>query len=445
MRSTKNKNSLMLVLIALTAISCTTSFDDIKYSDGEANFSRVVAIGGSHLAGYGDYALYREAQSNSIPAILSTRFAFAGGGSFVQPLVNPGNGIGNSGNARYALTLVQDPCSAGNVILARPVAAQGDISNYTWLGNLTSFNNLSVPNTRIKDVTNQSYGDPSPFLGNPLYARFASTPSASTITGDALRIVPTFFIIWMGMEDIYNYARSGGDQGNDTITSSANFDFLYQKLVNEISSSENRGVLLNIPEIHSFPFFTEIAYNDLVLSTQQAAQLNALYAGVDSSIHFSAGNNQYVIADPLTPSGRRHILAGEYILLSTPIDSINCQGWGTTVPIPGRYVLDASEVLKIRNAVIAYNSTITISAVTFNVAVADVKSSLKEFENGITFNGVRYSTEYLYGGIFSTDGFHFSQRGSSLIANEVVKAINNFFNAKLPKADVNAVDGIVFP
>lgn len=434
-----------LAIIAIIAGSCKTSFDEIKYTDGNADFSRIVAVGGSHFAGYSDRALYLEAQSNSIPAILANSFSYAGGGAFNQPLVYPGVGIGNLGNSRYVLKLVPDPCSTGTVILPVPLAATGDNSNYTWLGNTTPFNNLSVPNTRIKNITNQSYGDPSPFLGNPLYARFASTPSSSTIAGDALLVLPTFVMVWVGMEDVYNYARTGGDQGGDSITVASNFDFLYNNLINELTSFQSKGVLVNIPSLNSFPFFTEIGYNNLLLDAQQAAQLTALYASVDSTINFTAGYNAYVIEDPAIASGRRHIKPGEFILLSTPLDSINCQGWGTTLPIPGRYVLDAQEVTKIKNAIILYNSSITIAAATYDLVLANAQTSLAKLESGVIFNGVKYSTKYLEGGVFSTDGFHFSQRGSAIMANEIVTAINNFYNSKLPLSDVNNFDGIIFP
>jgi hypothetical protein len=440
-----NKAALVLMLISIIGTACKTSFDDIKYTEGSADFTRVVAVGGSHFAGYSDRALYVEAQSNSIPAILATRFAYAGGGTFVQPMVNAGVGIGNSGNARYTLQIKPDPCSTGNIVVPLPIAATGDNTNYNWLGNSVVFNNLSVPNTRIKNVTNQSFGDPSPFLGNPLYARFASNPSSSTISGDALLVVPTFVMVWFGMEDVYNYARLGGEQGGDSITTAAYFDLLYNNLVMELATSHPGGVLLNIPSIDAFPFFTEVGYNSLLLDQAKATQLNNLYASVDTLIKFSAGYNPYVIEDPNVASGRRFIEEGEYILLSTPIDSINCQGWGTTLPIPGRYVLTAPEVLKINNAVIAFNSSITIAAATNNLLLVDIQKSMEKFRSGVVFNGVSYSTKYLSGKIFSTDGFHFSQRGSALIANEIVEGINNFYNAKLPKADVNSYDGIVYP
>ncbi|MDQ3050191.1 MAG: hypothetical protein M3Q95_04825 [Bacteroidota bacterium] len=440
-----NKYALLLSAVAMIATSCQTDFDDIKYNNGDANFSRVVAVGGSHLAGYSDRALYLEAQSNSIPAILANRFSFVEGGTFIQPLVKPGIGIGIKGNARYELENIINPCLTGTIVAAQPVAPAGDISNYNWLGSFINYNNLAVPNTRIGDLTNQSYGDPSPFLGNPLYARFASMPGTSTISGDALLLNPSFLVIWMGMEDVYNYARTGGEEGGDSITDPAKFSTKFENLLEEMTSLNAEGVVMNIPGPATIPFFTEVAFNGLHLNVTQAANLNALYAIVDSTITFTAGTNPYIISDPLFPTGRRPIRNGEFILMSVSLDSINCQGWGTTVPIPERYILDADEVADVNAAINAYNAIITTNAAINGLALANMNAFYTTLAKNNLFNGVNYSSEYLYGGAFSTDGFHPSQRGNALLANEIVTTINRVYSSKIPLADVNSYPGIKFP
>ena len=55
---------------------------------GEADFSNYVSVGNSLTAGFSDNALFIASQENSLPNILATQFAFAGGGSFTQPLMN---------------------------------------------------------------------------------------------------------------------------------------------------------------------------------------------------------------------------------------------------------------------------------------------------------------------------------------------------------------------
>lgn len=439
------KNIAVFLIISLIAGACKTSFDDIKYSDGNADFSRFVAIGSSYFAGYSDKALYYESQSASIPLILSSRFSFVGGGAFLQPLVKPGVGIGLDSNSKYVLKLVASPCLGISNLVAQPIAATGDASNFNWLGNALHYNNFSVPFTRIKDVTSQDYGNPSPFLGNPFYSRFANNPATSTITGDALLTNPTFVAIWMGIDDVLRYAATGGNQGGDSITTASYFNTLYTNLVSEMTAQNESGVLLNIPSLNSIPFFTAVKWNGLTLDAARATQLTALYSGVNNAITFIPGNNPYVIADANQASGFRQIHSNEYILLSVARDSINCYGWGTTVPIPEKYVLTDNEVVAINNAINAFNNTIFTQAANKGLAYADINSLFKSLESGIKFNGLNFTIDYLNGGAFSTDGYNLSQRGAAIISNEVLNAINRQYRSKIPLVDVNSYPGVSFP
>jgi hypothetical protein len=436
---------IFLVLLSFAGAACKTSFDEIKYSDGNASFERFVAIGSSYFAGYNDRALYLEGQQSSVPNILASRFALVGGGIFHQPDVKPGVGVGYSGNARYMLRYAPSACNPLGSLTAVPLTPQGDVTNFNWVGNTLPFNNFGVPVTKIADLYNQSFGNPSPFLGNPFYARFASSPSTSTIAGDALLANPTFVAIWMGMDDIYNYAVTGGEEGGDTITAASTFNMMYSGLVSEMTSQNEGGVLLNIPALNSIPYFTAIKWNGLSLNAAQAADLNNLYAGISSDITFTAGQNAYVIADANHPDGFRQIKNGEYILLSVSEDSLNCHGVGTTIPIPERHVLDLNEVALINAATDSYNNIIFNNASLNGVAYVDIHTLFKQLINGVTFNGNTFSTEYLYGGTFSTDGYNPSQRGAALIANEVLNTINRFYSAKIPLVDVNSYPAITFP
>lgn len=446
MNKQSNRRLLLLSsILILSCLSCKTSFDEINYSDGNADFSRVVAIGSGYLAGYSDQALYRDAQNSCIPALMSKSFSMVGQGNFIQPFVNSGVGIGLNANAKWVLASKNASCNNQTYFAPTPAAANGDLSNYNWLGNAVSFNNISVPGTRLADLTDQSYGDPSPFLGNPLYARFASNPGTSTMAGDALLSVPSFFIVWLGMDDVYDYAMSGGEEGKDSITDANEFSSQFTSLLNSLTAQNASGIVANIPLPSGFPFFTTIGYNDLVLTAAEADELNVLYATVDPSIQFVAGNNRFVIADSSVATGRRQIEEGELILLSLSTDSLICYGLGRTVPIPAKFVLDADEVFEITNAIGAYNTAIQNYCTTNNIAMADMRNFFNTLSTGYVFNGVNYSTEYLSGGAFSVDGFYPSQRGSALMANQFLRVINSFYSAKIPLVDVNKYPGIAFP
>ncbi|HMT28846.1 MAG TPA: hypothetical protein PKD91_06160 [Bacteroidia bacterium] len=441
-------NKLKIVCLGVMFMglaACQTSFDEINYMDGRADFSRFVSVGGGYMAGYADNALYREAQMNSAPALMASRFSLVGGGIFTQPMINPGPGLGLHGNSKYVLMNTIDPCGTKLILEAHELYDTADVTNYNWLGNAVPFNNLAVPGARIDDLFKQSFGDPSPFLGNALYSRFASNPSTSTVAGDALLINPTFTAIWTGIEDIYNYALGGGDQGYDSLTKPVSFSEKFDDLIAQIIPVNSGAVIANIPSLNTIPAFTAIPWNGLVLDAATAANLNAQYAIVDPTISFVAGENRFVIADASMPTGRRQISNGEYILLSVPRDSLVCAKWGTTTPIPARYIIDAGEAGKINNAVAGYNNVILQAAAAGNFAIADMNTVFRTLKSGIVFNGVNYSTQYLKESAFSTDGFYLNQRGYAFVANEFLNAINKSYGSNLPSVDVNSLPGIVFP
>ena len=96
MKSNIYKSGLAAVLAGLSLTACDPEIDAPKATNGEANFSKYIAVGNSLTAGFMDNGLYLEGQLNSYPAILAQQFKLAGGGEFVQPLFseNEKNGSG---------------------------------------------------------------------------------------------------------------------------------------------------------------------------------------------------------------------------------------------------------------------------------------------------------------------------------------------------------------
>src|SRR5690625_7389316 len=62
------------------------------------------------------------------------------------------------------------------------------------------------------------------------YERFASEPGVSTILGDAINADPTFFMLWIGSNDILRYITSGGTNP-DHLTDPADFQRDYRQVI----------------------------------------------------------------------------------------------------------------------------------------------------------------------------------------------------------------------
>lgn len=420
---------------------------DLKTEVPQANgldFSRYLAIGNSLTAGYADGTLYRSGQQNSYPAMLAGQFSYFGPFEFRQPLLKSEAGFPGP---KKVLGYAAD-CKGINSLTpldyTGPADTTGDYANISAQG---PFNNMGIPYMRAIDYLRPYYAVLASGLGIPYAARMFSDPAATPLT-EALKINPTFFTLWLGSNDILGYALSGGE-GNinpdfpQNLSDPAVFRVVYDSVVKALVSTGAKGVLMNIPDITSIPFFTTVPYNGLTLDTASAAQLNTAFGSL--GMQFRTGANNFVIQDLALPSGRRQIKKGELILLSVPQDSIKCGGWGSTTPIPKEYVLTSDEVSKIINITRVFNGYIKDASVLHSLPMADMNAYMQTLQSGIVFNGVDFNTQFITGGAFSLDGIHLTPRGYALVANKIIETINAYYKSTVPRVDVNKYSGVKFP
>ncbi|MEM7037397.1 MAG: hypothetical protein AAF570_10490, partial [Bacteroidota bacterium] len=83
-----------IFLLAALCWACVPKSDVPTPSAGNADFSRVVTLGGHVMAGYQDGALYREGQQNSLGALLAQQLSEAQNFDFAQPEMPDGEGLG---------------------------------------------------------------------------------------------------------------------------------------------------------------------------------------------------------------------------------------------------------------------------------------------------------------------------------------------------------------
>ncbi|WP_118952151.1 SGNH/GDSL hydrolase family protein [Taibaiella helva] len=444
------KKSYLLIAAsaALLTFSCKSKIDPEMPSAGQADFSTYVAIGNSLTAGFADGSLYRSGQENSYPNMLAGQFKLVGGGDFRQPLLPGESGWPIAPAAgrfpKRVLDIVVDckgVASLGPKLYSGLPDTAGSAVNIAAGG---PYNNVGIPGIRCIDYDVAGYG-----MANPYAGRFFSSPMQRPLEA-ALQPVPTFFTMWLGSNDVLGYATAGGEGANGGIGLSdisplPVFTATYNKVVESLVNSGRspKGALINIPDVTAIPYFTTINPKGLVLDATQAAQLSALYAPL--GISFTEGPNYFIIEDSTAPGLRRQIKPGEYILITTPGDSLKCGGWGSAKPIPERFVLDAAEVNNVKVATAAFNQVIADNANRHGLALVDANTYLKSLQSGITWNGVTYTPAFVTGGAFSLDGIHLTPRGYALVANEIIRMINQTYQASIPNVDVNKYGGVRFP
>lgn len=445
--------NIFLPVAAVAALGFGACKKDAKFtvSKGDADFTKFVAIGNSLTAGYADNALNYDAQMVAYPSLMAKQFMQVGGGDFLQPLVPESSvGIGSSGNARLALSIVN------GALTPRPVAASGDMSIFTTsVASQGPFNNMGVPGAKVTTAVYPGYGNPANGAGNynPFFTRMTTAPSTASMLTDAVAQRPTFFSVFLGNNDVLGYAISGG--AGDAITpmdgpAGVGFAASYETLIGALTANGAKGAIANIADVTTAPYFTTIAHNSLVLTRQgQADSLNAAYAPLIQAnlcSTFKVGPNGFIISDTESPVGIRQIKPGELVLLSTPQDSLKTGGWGSSKPIANQFVLTAKELSNIREATNNFNTKIKEIATAKNLAYVDIAAFLLQAkEQGIEANGRKITTTFVTGGAFSLDGIHLTPIGNALLANEFIKSINNTYNATIPQVDPTKYGGVKFP
>ena len=358
---------------------------------------------------------------------------------------------------------------------------------------------MGVPGAKSFHLVAPGYGNVAGVptgAANPYFARFASSESA-TVIGDAAAQNPTFFSLWIGNNDILSYATSGGagvDQtgnfdpstyGGNDITDPNVFASVYSQQVDALTASGAKGVLVNIPEVTSIPYFTTVPTNAIPLDAATAAQLNAQFAAYNTQIlpglaamgvitpeeaalrmiNFSAGQNFPIMTDddltdlttilqgaPFSLPPQLAVLLGQLrqvksddlivltasSVLGTTPDPNNPQGViGVSIPLTDQYVLAVSEQARITAASTAYNATIQALAGAKGLAFVDAKAALARVANGgVVYDGGVLTSQFVTGGAFSLDGVHPTPRGYAYTANLIIQAINDTYDATIPKVHI---------
>lgn len=479
------KNFKWLLLISLTFAACNSDDDTVKENNssdglpltsGSADFSKYVALGDSFAAGYSDNALFIKGQQGAYTNIIAQQFALITKADFTIPFTND-----NIGGLLLGGNVISGPRLYFNGTAPVPVDGKPTTEVTTHLSG--TFNNLGIPGARSYHLVAAGYGNAAGVAtgkANPYFARFSSSPT-TTVLADAVSQSPTFFSLWIGGNDVLGYATSGGsgkDQtGNmDPSTYSSNditdptvFKTVYTNIINGLTATGAKGVIANLPNITSLPYFTTVPYNPVALTADKATQLNTGYATYNGAliqmknsglinadelakrtIHFTAGSNAVIIVDSYLTNlsaysipSYRHATKDDLVVLpamnfiGTLVGGDQTKINGVSVPLADSWVLTKEEIAEVAKATKLYNETIKSLAETKNLAILDTEILMTQIAGaGITANGFTVKSTFVTGGMFSLDGVHPSPRGYALIANKFIETINSKYGSNLKGVDL---------
>jgi len=463
-------------LLSLVIVTFTACIDDdlevpgtaeaVEITSGDADFSRMVAMGATMTAGYTDGALFHQGQINSYPNIMASVMAHAGGGEFTQPYMND-----NIGGILVGGMQFQGPRFYFDG--AGPASLPGNPTTEATNVMPGPYSNMGIPGCNAIHMLAPGYGSMAALmqgLANPYFVRMASNDNAQVIT-DALGQSPTFVTIMSGFSDALASATDGATSVG--MGSTAEFQFAFGTTMGALGQLVPHGLVSNIPDVTNNPFFNLVGHDVVPLDAGTAGMLNGAFAayngglllaqsfGVISAdevaartIGFAEGNNALVIEDSdltdlssLGIPSYRQATAEDKILLSTaPIIGTMVGGNpmmlnGVTVPLDDTRVLTASEAAEIQATTAGYNATISAIANQSGWAMFDAHAFFEELNSvGVSSGDLHLTGDLVFGGFYSLDGIHPTARGNAVIANAMMGAIDAHYGSNLSDAAVYAGD-----
>jgi hypothetical protein len=106
-------------------------------------------------------------------------------------------------------------------------------------------------------------------------------------------------------------------------------------------------------------------------------------------------------------------------------------------------ILHSAEQSTAQTALTGFNAAIETQAAQRGIPVVDIYGFMNNLKtNGLTANGLTFTTDFVSGGFFSLDGLHPSSRGAGIVANEFIKKMNIMYGYTIPLIDVSVIPGI---
>jgi hypothetical protein len=314
--------------------------------------------------------------------------------------------------------------------------------------------------------------------------------------------------------DVEAYATTGGvgtnQLGNlDPSTYSRNdltdpdvFAYAYTTLVENLTANGAKGVVANIPNITSLPYFyivpfdpldpTNPAFSSQIQSLNETfGMLNQVFAALgvpERSIVFStdaasavviedetlqdlssqitaaligggldegtaqvfgllygqarqANENDLIMYTSATIIGEVNSDAKDF-LVSLGLDTATAGQLsvnGITFPLEDQWVLLPYEKQEVMEATVNFNEIIRTVADQYGLALVDINRIFDEVAaTGVYFDEFYMTSDIITGGAVSLDGLHPTARGYAYLANQFLEAINSTYGSNLPP--VKAVD-----
>jgi len=425
-------NSFVAAAILFTAACKPEIETPAGTTAGQANFSKYIAVGNSLTSGFADGGLYLEGQKVAYPNLIAAKMASVGGGAFTSPFFSEEH---SNGSGYISLTALVNGTPTLTPVIDKLAIRDAAKHLDKYSGEIQ---NLGIPGMRVDlsfDPT-LTFSAANPYFERLLTdAQVGKTNYFQYIQGRN----HTFFSLWLGNNDVLGYALNGAVtvKGDPTtvLTDKVTFSSLYANFLNVLTAGGQKGIVATIPDVTAVPYFHTVTV---------AALLNAAKAinPAAAAIYIQTGTGA---VRPATAEDLIRLPFQSEGIFGKPNGSGIPYGLHPLNPIENKWVLDKDEVVKVKDYVNSYNSSIKSLATSKGLAIADTYAYFNQVKTGINVQGVGINASFITGGAFSLDGIHLTPRGNAAIANVFIDAINAKYGSTVPNIDIAQYRGVKFP
>ncbi len=447
---------LALAIIVLAFNSCEDYSKHTvgPFNTGSIDVSKYISVGNSLAAGYQSGALYEAAEMYSFPNLLARQMGVK---DFKQPMISPG--IGDRIAIQQFTTDPQNPI----IVTQQQLVGQPTVAG--------PYQNLGIPGAILADYLNadaQTGGIKERAKTNPFYGIVLGSAEMSkqvpSIQDAVASQNPTFVTFWLGNNDALGYVTSGGTLPMNTVPV---FTQLYGASINAILgiNSTVKIVAGNIPNVADIPFATTIGpifkaqlqqagvpgiyyFKTQSNGSEQATVMPATSIGnpTQALILLTAQNYLPLIGQP-TGKYWRDIATKKGIPVSAIIQSYG-GALDTTKPfivspqnpLPNSLILDSDEIANAQTTIDGFNNAIkTVVGSSDRVVLLDINSIFNNIvkTGGITEDGITLTPTI--GSLFSFDGVHPTNRGYTVVTNEIIDLLNSTFGANIQRINLESI------
>jgi len=295
----------------------------------------------------------------------------------------------------------------------------------------------------------------------------------------------------------------------NTLTNIESFTAAYTGAIGAmLSVPDAQGVAITIPPITLLPYYRAVPFNPITLDQANADALNTGYqsynSGLDAAVSqqvitaeeaaqrkitltAGAGNSIVLVDEDLsditiiidaegnTATLPKLRLSTANDLLLFPIatrlgQDLGNGAYGLQDPATDEFVLTLNEQITVNTRIATFNAIIAnvVANTGGRVALLDINSIFADIAGltseqaaqlgmsaeaqaaadgqlGLLLDGVNYQPDFSPNGIISTDGVHPNPKGHAIVANEVIRVINENFGASIPPVNLSPFSTIEVP